>query len=371
MLPVANRPILEYVIEALKGVNIRKLIIIVGYRKERIMSYFGNGDDLDVNITYVTQRKQLGTAHALAHAKNFVGEEFLVLPGDNIILHKGLEQLLERPAPAGLITEHDYPSQYGVVTTRDGYLSSIVEKPETMISRLISTGIFRFCSNVFDYIDRCASKLENDITQVIDAMLEAGETIGIAKTERWLDVVYPWDLLNVNEIALETLKEGTDAVVEQGVIIKNRVGIGVGTTIRGGCYIEGPAIIGEGCDIGPTTVIYPGTSIGDNVTIGPMAKIKRCVVRDDVSIMSHSSLTNCVIGEGASLGANFVAESGPAEVITATALERLAKVGAVIGEDSRIGNNVVIEPGVIVGAKCKIASLRRIDRNIFNGALVL
>ena len=96
MIPVGNLPILEYVIKALSSNGIRDIILVVGYKKERIMSYFGDGKQFRVKIKYVVQKKPLGTAHALRQAESMIDSRFLVLPGDNIIYPEGLSKLLKR-----------------------------------------------------------------------------------------------------------------------------------------------------------------------------------------------------------------------------------------------------------------------------------
>src|SRR4030042_264399 len=85
MITIADKPILQFVIESLAQNGIRDIILVVGYRKEQVYDYMGSGDEFGVNITYVTQAQQLGTAHALSLVRYAVGDEFLVLPGDNLI----------------------------------------------------------------------------------------------------------------------------------------------------------------------------------------------------------------------------------------------------------------------------------------------
>src|SRR5659263_90973 len=85
MLPVANKPILEYVIRALSKNDIKEIIIVVGYKKERIRDHFGNGNNFGMNISYIDHDAQLGTAHAIKLAEPLVGEKFMVLNGDNLI----------------------------------------------------------------------------------------------------------------------------------------------------------------------------------------------------------------------------------------------------------------------------------------------
>ena len=93
MLPVANKPILEHVFDALKNSGITEIILVVGYKKEVIMDYFK--DYKDIKITYVVQDKQLGTAHALSKAKNHIKNSFIVVPGDNIIDKKSITKLVQ------------------------------------------------------------------------------------------------------------------------------------------------------------------------------------------------------------------------------------------------------------------------------------
>lgn len=148
MIPIANRPILEYAIEALAANSVRDITIVVGYKKERIMSHFEDGGDWGVKISYVEQKKRVakaGTAYALSMVKKHVKGDFIMLPGDNIIGPKLIEDLLEKGGKNRIvITESDMPSKYGVVEVSGNAIYNIVEKPEHHIGNLISTGIYKF-----------------------------------------------------------------------------------------------------------------------------------------------------------------------------------------------------------------------------------
>ena len=114
MLPVSNKPILEYVIDACKNSGIGEIVLVVGYKKEVIMEYFKNYKG--IKLTYVVQDKQLGTAHALIQAKNKLNESFIVLSGDNIIDQTSISKLIKDKSEYSiLIKEHSHPSKYGVV----------------------------------------------------------------------------------------------------------------------------------------------------------------------------------------------------------------------------------------------------------------
>ncbi len=103
MLSIADKPILQYVIEALAQNGIRDIVVVNGYRKEQILDFLGSGEQFGVNITFVTQEKQLGTAHALLQAKGVIDNEFLVLPGDNLIEAGTIAKFLAVPPNAVLV----------------------------------------------------------------------------------------------------------------------------------------------------------------------------------------------------------------------------------------------------------------------------
>ena len=203
MLPIANKPILEYVIEALVDNNIRNIIMVVGYKKESIMSYFGDGNKWGVEINYVFQEKQIGTAHALLQAKGYIDDEFLVLPGDNIIDKECIAKLIKEKEKASVIEESELPSKYGVVKISDGYISQFEEKPVMAETNIISTGIYKFEPDIIDLVEQFVSEGKNNLTDVIQHIIKSGEKIkGIKGNGKWKDAVYPWDLLKMNADAL-------------------------------------------------------------------------------------------------------------------------------------------------------------------------
>ncbi len=373
MLRIANKPILEYTIEALVANGVREIIMVVGYKRERIMSYFEDGKILDVKIKYITQPKQLGTAHALRYAKGQIDSEFLVLPGDNLIEPKVVSELLDgRGKVSMLITESSVPSKYGVVRIVDNIIDEIKEKPNVSDRSMISTGIYCLPPQVFDYIDAQANVGKHDLTSVMQHMIEQNiELVGVNTSGRWADAVYPWDMLKLNSAALLDAKYGISGVIEKDVFIKGKVSIGDGTLIRSGTYIQGPVAIGKGCEIGPHVVINPSTSIGDNVSIGPFSEIKNSIVMNDISIGTGSIISNSVIGDGVRIGPNFVASEGSAHVQLEAEFHDVECIGALIGDDSVLGSSIIAEPGTIIGASCKVSSGKRMSTNVPNNCIVV
>ncbi len=372
MIPVGNRPILEYVVQALVESGIQEIVLVVGYRKERIMTHFEEGKDFGAHIEYVVQNKQLGTAHALLQAREALKEDFLVLPGDNVIDARTVQDLLEVGAvPSIVITESDEPSKYGVVALEGDLVRDLVEKPEERIGNLINTGIYSLGA---DFLDACEESMRrgiSDIPPILHTLSKSEKLRGILTEGTWIDAVYPWDLIKVNATALTTLQEGIAGKVEESVVLRGPISIGEGTVVRAGAYIMGPVAIGEGCDIGPHVTIYPSTSIGQNVTIGPSSFIEEGVIMHDCSLGAFSYVSRSVLGKGVRSGSHLSASSEAATMEVEGELHRLPQVGSFIGEDSTLGGQVRVLPGTIVGARCRVSSGTTLRGDVGHGSVVV
>ncbi len=356
MLAIAGKPVLQYVIEALAKNGIRNIVIVTGYRKEQIFDYFGAGERFGVEIVYIMQDNQLGTAHALAQVKSVVDDEFLVLQGDNLIEAGTISQFIKIKPDAMMVKEVDNPARYGVVTVEGESLTEIIEKPEKPLSNVINTGIYSFNKEIFEYIEN-----ELDIPEVINNMISEGHRINVQKTDgTWLDIVYPWDILALNSAVIPQIPLNLGGTVEAGVYVKGTVSIGKETIIRSNSYIVGPVVIGENCVIGPNVCIMPATSIGDNVSIAPFSQIENSVINKDVNIGAGSIIQNSVIDEGCVFGGNFTACSGEAEVRIGNEYHSV-NLGAMLGTNCKLGNNVVAKPGVILGNYSKVQAMKLIS----------
>ena len=366
MLFIAGRPMLWYVVESLAQHGIRNIILIVGYRKQQVFDYIGSGEQFGVDITYVTQDRQLGTAHALAQAKGVTESEFLVLPGDKLIEPDTIARFVEIKPEALLVKRVDDPARYGVVSIEKGMVKNIVEKPKQPESNIISTGIYAFTEEVFGSIEP-----DLDIPDALNNMLNQGKSIAAVETDgTWLDVAYPWDILSVNDAILRRVSASLNGVIETGVALKGVVLVGKDTVIRSNSYIVGPVVIGEGCDIGPNVCIFPSTSIADNVVISPFTEVRNSVIGDDVDIGSGSIIQDSVIDKGCVIGGRFTACSGETEIKVDNEYH-LVKVGAMLGGGCSLGDSVTAQPGVIVGNYSRIKSLKLIGGRLPDRSLVV
>ncbi len=366
MLSIADKPILQYVVESLAQNGIRNIVLVVGYRKDQVFDYMGSGNQFGVNITYVTQGKQLGTAHALAQTKEVTENEFLVLPGDNLIQADTIAQFVTLEPEAMLVKRVDNPGGYGVVTMNGGKVTEIIEKPEEASSNIVSTGIYSFTTEIFNFIEP-----ELNIPDVVNNMITKGHHIDARETDgTWLDVIYPWDILELNGAILRQIQASSGGTIEAGVSLKGRVSVGKNTVIRSNSYVAGPVVIGDGCDIGPNVCISPATSVGNNVVISPFTHIKNSVIGDDVNIGAGCIIHDSVIDKGCIIRGHFMACSGQDEV-KVDHEHYLVNVGAMLGEGCSLGNNVVAQPGVIVGNYSQVQSLKLISGRLPDRSLVL
>lgn len=370
MIRVANKPVLQYVIEALERNGIRRILFVVGYKREKIMDYFGDGADFDVKIDYVFQEHLLGTGDALKQAEDKTDERFLVLSGDNVIRPDTLSDsdllsMAEEDGNAILIKAHKDVSKCSVVTLKAGMVEDIIEKPPSGdISNLVNTGIYALRKDIFEVI-------EAELTSTLKTMILHGSSINACETHGvWLDAVYPWNILHLNEIVLRTNPAKVEGKIERGVTIEGKVAIGKNSVIRANSYVKGPVIIGENCDIGPNACIFPSTSIGNDTAIGTFTEIVNSVLMDGVKIGSFSYIRDSIFDTGSHAEGGFIARSEEVDIEIGGEYH-IVKIGAMVGEYCEIGNNVIAHPGAIIGNRAKIKSMNELSGKIPDGCWVV
>jgi UDP-N-acetylglucosamine diphosphorylase/glucosamine-1-phosphate N-acetyltransferase len=365
MISVADKPILQFIIESLVDNGIRNIVLVVGYRKEQVYDYLGSGERCGASITYINQMSQLGTAHALMQAKDAVEAEFLVLSGDNLIEAHTIAGFLQARPEAVLVKRVSDPVRYGVVNIQQGEVRDIVEKPEEARSNLVNTGIYAFTRDIFKFAESVL-----DIPDALNNMIAEGYSIAALETEgTWLDVVYPWDIISLNNALLKNIDVSLGGTIETGVSVKGKVVVGPDSVVRSGSCIYGPAVIGSGCDIGPQVCIMPATSIGDNVAISSFTEIKNTVVGDDVTIGPGCIISDSVIDKGCVLQGRFTALGGQSEVRVNGESPEI-NVGVIMGEECNVESGVTAQPGVIVGNYCKVKMTKLLSGRLPDQSLV-
>jgi UDP-N-acetylglucosamine diphosphorylase/glucosamine-1-phosphate N-acetyltransferase len=355
MLPIAGKPLIEHLLEEVKEVGINDFIFVVGYHDETIRDYFGKGEKWDVNIQYVMQKTQLGTADALRRTEGLVEDKFLMLNGDTIVSTDDIGRVITEDVNITLgVIEVRNPEDYGVVETEGERITKIHEKMRKPPSNLINAGVYLLDENIFKALSKTAKSKrgELELTDSLQLLIEAGNDIFWKRIEHWIDVSYPWDLLAVNELLIGGISPVNKGELEENVWIKGKVSIGKGTVIKSGSYIEGPVVIGENCEIGPNSYIRANTSIGDNCRIGNAVEIGNSIIMDDTKILPHNYIDDSVIGCRCDLGAgtkiaNLRFDNAPIRAIGLDTGRR--KLGAIVSDGVKTGINASIDAGASIG----------------------
>ena len=360
MLPLLGKPLLQHVVEAVRDAGIREITIVIGYLGEAIRSHFGDGSELGVEISYAVQERRLGTAHAVAQVR--FDEDFLVLNGDTLVSSKDIERLISAhsgSATLACLRVQDARS-YGVVTLdKEGRVKKIVEKPSEPESNLINAGIYVFSPEVFDAIEKTpiSPRGEYEITSTLELLIREGEVKGVEIGGRWLDIGTPWNYLDASRALLEEMPHRIAGEVEGRVSIRGRVYLAEGAVIKSGSYIEGPVYIGRGSVIGPHAYLRSFSSIGENCRIGNAVEVKNSIIMDGTHIAHLSYVGDSIIGRNCNFGAG--AKVGNLRLDNANVKMRIKgelvdtgrrKMGAVIGDNVKLGLNVMINAGRKIGS---------------------
>lgn len=360
MIPVANRPLLEHVIEAVAEAGIDDIVLVVGYKRERIQSHFGDGDDWDVNIEYAAQEKQLGTGHAVLQAEEFVDGEFIALNGDRVIDPDAIRQLIEvhsdSDEPVMAVTRSASPSNYGVVELDGQYVENILEKPpeHAIPTDVINAGVYGFGEHIFDAIRSTDQEGEVALTTTLQRLAEDGSVRAVRFRGLWLDLSYLWDVLSVNTRLLD---RGENRTAETA-------------------SIDDTASVGETTDLAADVRVHPnatvlrGSSLGPNVEVAANAVVENAVVLSDATIGAGAVVRDCVVGENAAVGANTTVGGGHADVVVDGEVHDDVRLGAVIGDNADVESAVTFESGTILGNESEVASGAVLDGRIESGSIV-
>lgn len=334
MLPVANKPILQHSLEALRGL-VNEVILIVGYRHEDIRSYFGT-DFMGMDITYVMQDKQLGTGHALLQAKPFVKGKFLFMMGDNLYERNDIKECLRHDYSI-LTRKVDNPRIFGICEARNSLLVGIEEKPEHPKSDLANAALYVLDRRIFEQGMKKSRRGEYEVVDAVNSLAQETD-IHVVESERCEFLTYPWDLLRVNEYLL---KKGAGSIDKSAKISKD-------------ARIEQPVIIGKNAEI-RNAVIRPYTVIGDNAVIGNFVEIKNSIIMQGTKIPHLSYLGDSVIGRNCNFGAGTKVANLRFDDATVKVKIKGKKVdsgrrklGCIMGDNVKTGINASIMPGDVI-----------------------
>ncbi len=312
LVPVANKPILFYGVEAMVAAGISEIGVIVGDTRDEVTAALGDGSRFGASITYIPQDAPLGLAHCVLIARDFLGDaDFVMYLGDNL-LEQDLAAFVtafeesrsgsEPPAAQILLKRVPDPHRFGIATLDEhGDVVALVEKPADPPSDLALVGVYLFTPRVHEAVASIApsGRGELEITDAIQWLLDQGERVRCELlTGWWIDTGKLTPLLEANRLLLERIETDIAGHVDEASSIDGRVIIGEGAKVIGST-IRGPVAIGAGTCI-EQSFVGPFSAIGSRCVV-ERSEIEHSVVMDDSSIIDIARLEDSLIGSDATV----------------------------------------------------------------------
>ena len=302
LVPVANKPVLFYGLEAMADAGIRQVGIVVGDTAAEIRAAVGDGSRWGLEVTYIEQDEPRGLAHAVLISEPYLGHEpFVMYLGDNL-LNRGIRHFVEqfaatKPAAQILLTHVPDPQMFGVAELRDGKVVGLVEKPKAPKSDLALVGVYMFGPAIFDSVKRIRPSVRNEleITDAIQDLIDQGLEVRPHIVDGWWkDTGKLEDMLEANRLILDTLDRRIEGSVDAASRIEGKVVVEPGAVIERS-IIRGPAIIGARARI-IHAYVGPFTSIMNDVEIRD-AEIEHSIVLEGSVISDlQSRVEDSLIG---------------------------------------------------------------------------
>jgi glucose-1-phosphate thymidylyltransferase len=328
LVPVANKPVLFYGIEAIVAAGIREIGVVVGDTREEIQAALGDGSRFGARITYIDQDSPRGLAHAVLISEKYLrGEPFVMYLGDNVIAD-GITTLVDAYRRLGcnsqiLLAKVPNPEQFGVAELEDGRVVRLTEKPKHPKSDLALVGVYMFDDSIWEAVKaiRPSSRNELEITDAIQWLVDHGKSVHPHLVSGWWkDTGKIEDMLEANRIILDTFVARGLESVDSESRVEGKVVVEPGAKLTR-CTVRGPAVIGEGTEIRDAFV-------GPYTAVGPNCLIDRCEIENSI-VLEGSRLERIPVRIADSLiGKNVRIHPG---------LERPRVHRFLIGDNSEVG----------------------------------
>ena len=331
MMPLVNRPMMEYIVTLLGRHGFDDIVVTVAYLANQIRDYFGDGSEFGVRMRYATEENPLGTAGSVRNASEELNEPFLVISGDvltDIDLTAFVEAHRTSGAFASIALKHvENPLEFGIVITRpDNTVERFLEKPSwgQVFSDTINTGMYVLEPEVFDFIPE--GEVVDFSSDVFPAALERGLMLyGHAFDDYWEDV-------GTSEAYVRAHADVLDSRVRvdiDGFALGDGIWLGEGAEVDPGARIEGPVVIGDNCRIEAGAHLAQYTVLGTDVVVKSDASLERSVCHDHVYVGRSARLRGCVVGRASDLRGHARLEEG-----------------VIVGDECFIGEHAVVNSGV-------------------------
>ena len=369
MLPVADRPLVAHTVDAAVDAGAEELVFVVGYEADAVREHFGS-EYRGVPVEYAVQEEQLGTAHAVDAATEYLDGDFVVLNGDDLYDERSIQALFDTCPALGAYQVED-PRPYGVFSLEGDRVVDVVEKPEDPPSDRVNVGAYHFPAEAREWVGEVAlsERGEYEITDVVERLVAEREVRAVP-VERWMGVGRPWELLEANEWKLGELERRIEGEVKGDAELRGNVVVEEGATIESGVVVEGPALVRSGADVGPNAYVRGATLLAEDTHVGHGVEVKNSVVMAGTNVPHLTYCGDSVLGPDVNLGAgtqiaNLRHDGGDVKLTVKG--ERVStgrrKMGLVAGPGAKTGVNASIDPGVVLSAGARVLPGERVSRD--------
>ena len=341
MVPIANRPMMEHIINLLKKHDLRKVVSTLFYLPETISNYFGDGREFGLDLSYRIEETPLGTAGSVRNAKDFLDETFLVISGDaltDIDLSAAIRFHREKGSMATIVlTRVENPLEYGVVITEtDGKIRRFLEKPGwgEVFSDTVNTGIYILEPEIFNFFNN--GQAYDFSKELFPKLLAAGEPIyGYVADGYWSDI----GNLDQYRQAHYDLLTGKINLEIPGKEVRPGIWLGEGAEIEDGAKVSGPLLLGDYARISRGSEVERYTIIGAHGRVQSGASVKRSILWNHVYVGEGSEIRGATLANRCHLKPRVAIYEG-----------------AVLGDGCAVGSRSIVGPGVKIWPNKQIES---------------
>ncbi|HHX25392.1 MAG TPA: NTP transferase domain-containing protein [Firmicutes bacterium] len=353
MVPVVNKPIIQHIFELLRRHSITDIAVTLYYLADEIESFFGDGSELGLKLSYSIEDVPLGTAGSVRKACEMLGRERVIVISGDALTDIDLDEVIRfheaKSAMATIVTTRvPNPLEYGIVVfDEEGRIRRFLEKPSwgQVFSDTVNTGIYVLEPEVLDYID--PGRPVDFSQDVFPKLLHEGERLfGFVTTDYWCDV---GNLQQYREAQIDAVT-GKVNVTIPGAKIRHDIWVGEGTEIDPGATLAGPLVIGRNCRIGKGAGCFEYSFIGDN-----------CIIEEDVRIHRSVLWPDSFLGQSAEIGGTLVGQHAIVKDFVT------CHEGVVIGDRCRIGQGATLQPHVKIWPNKVIESGSRVAMSLIWG----
>lgn len=311
LVPVANRPLITYAIDMMKGGGMDEVGIVVSGMDSPLVGRLGDGSDLGVKITWLIQEEQLGLAHAVNTGREFVGDEpFAMFLGDNLFQDKMQDWITSFEASdwdaALALGEVPDPTRFGIAKIENGVVTELVEKPANPPSKWAIAGVYMFRPSIFEAIDKIepSARGEYEITDAIQELTnDGGKVQPYMLNGWWIDAGKPIPIIQANQLVMGempfTMPPENHPGIDEASTVSTQVKLGENVKITNS-VVRGPAVIGDNVEI-TNSFVGPFTALNNDVKVENSEIENSIVMKNTVIRDVPGRIEDSLIGEDATL----------------------------------------------------------------------